>query len=377
MSRAFNTRSSALAALGVIGTLVLAPAALGSSAMRATSEFPSGSFRGVKAISATDAWAVGYFNNIAKTALIGHWNGTAWTPVSSWTSRLSNFVELNAVDADSATDVWAVGQYTSGSQRHTLVERNTGSGWHRVAAPSPRVHHGHGAELNGVSVVSPDDVWAVGAYANSGTVLIEHWDGTAWTQVVSGRSDGRLVSVSAVSANDVWAVGLRSSAGAGDRTFIEHWDGSAWSQVRDANPVGFNSELRGVSAISTTDVWAVGQLQKKNGGHNSPLIEHWDGSSWRLVESNVPIGVLSGVSALSDSDAWTAGETDARKGFRHRALAEHWDGASWSPGSTPPAGLSTHFYGVSALSSDDVWAVGEDQPDTLIAHWDGTGWTTF
>src|SRR5437764_621866 len=37
--------------------------------------------------------------------------------------------------------------------------------------------------LNGVAVVSANDVWAVGYY--SGGTLIEHWDGTSWSVVPS------------------------------------------------------------------------------------------------------------------------------------------------------------------------------------------------
>lgn len=46
--------------------------------------------------------------------------------------------------------------------------------------------------LTGISAVSPADIWAVGSYALSGTVLTGltltmHHDGTAWTVVPSPR----------------------------------------------------------------------------------------------------------------------------------------------------------------------------------------------
>jgi hypothetical protein len=43
--------------------------------------------------------------------------------------------------------------------------------------------------LNGVTVLSADDAWAVGSYATDGdaftATLIEHWDGSAWRVVAS------------------------------------------------------------------------------------------------------------------------------------------------------------------------------------------------
>src|SRR4051812_8646359 len=49
--------------------------------------------------------------------------------------------------------------------------------------PSPN-HPGTNG-INGLAAVGPDDIWAVGSYAAVGIdrPLIQHWDGTAWTQV--------------------------------------------------------------------------------------------------------------------------------------------------------------------------------------------------
>src|SRR5262245_48800146 len=67
--------------------------------------------------------------------------------------------------------------------------------------------------LNGVAVVAAGDIWAAG-YVTSGTAyqaLIQHWDGSAWSVVVSPDlgTDSRLNGVAAVASDDVWAVGSR------------------------------------------------------------------------------------------------------------------------------------------------------------------------
>jgi hypothetical protein len=65
----------------------------------------------VAAVSATDAWAVGDYNqggSVIGQTLIEHWNGTAWSVASSPNGG-SNANELHGVAAAVANDVWAVG----------------------------------------------------------------------------------------------------------------------------------------------------------------------------------------------------------------------------------------------------------------------------
>jgi hypothetical protein len=69
------------------------------------------------------------------------------------------------------------------------------------------------ANLFGVTSTSDTDAWAVGSeLGRAGTtvgakVLIEHWDGTAWSQVATPQSTAILTSVSASSPTEAWAVG--------------------------------------------------------------------------------------------------------------------------------------------------------------------------
>jgi len=73
-------------------------------------------------------------------------------------------------------------------------------------------------DLEGISVVSDDDIWAVGHYSAGITSpvidypLVERWDGTQWTIMqVPALSGGYTVftGVAALSSTDVWAVGAK------------------------------------------------------------------------------------------------------------------------------------------------------------------------
>jgi hypothetical protein len=315
-------------------------------------------------ISPNDVWAVGteYQPSGSAGTLAEHWDGTAWKAVRTPNPQLG-YNELFGVDAASSTDVWAVGYASVGpffTDSRTLVQHWDGTRWSNVRSPNLGTR---GNALNAISVVSANDIWAVGLgdspSTNSGQPIIVHWDGTAWTLVSSvptGSGFAELRAIDAVSANDIWAVGYR-----GKRTLIEHWDGSTWSLV--ASPALQTSYLLGVTAVATDDVWAVGSSAGKS------LVEHWDGSAWTRVPSpnaGKPVTQLSAVAQFGSSDIWAVGLTVDELQVSLRTVTEHWDGTSWSLVASPnPSTEYDQLVGVTGIAGGDIWAVGQDE-DTLV-----------
>ena len=236
-------------------------------------------------------------------------------------------------------------------------------------------------ELHSVSALAENDVWAVGtAPTPANTVLILHWNGTAWSVVpnpTNGIPLANLAALAVISANDIWAVG---SGFIGDEgaTATLHWNGTAWSVIPSPN-VGpeVDNSLAGVAAVSSNDVWAVGTQQPTNLTDPSTLILHWDGSAWTIVPNISPEGGhLSAAAAVTGNDVWATGYSELG------TLAEHWDGTSWSIVQTPGIRGSEPLFlpSVVALSSNNVWAVGEffqtrfSRSRTLTEQWNGTSW---
>jgi hypothetical protein len=244
-------------------------------------------------------------------------------------------------------------------------------------------------ELDGVTVLSPCNAWAVGVTSDGFTgadidkTLIEHWDGTSWQQVPSpspGTDLNVLVSVRGVSASDMWAVGAADS-GFRD-TLTEHWDGKSWTVVPSPHPGSRDDLLASVRPVSANDVWAVGSWQKlANGGNNTTsqtLTEHWDGASWHQVPSPDP-GTNQGLLgvAAAGGNVWAVGSYSVGQEDSASALILRWNGTTWARAAVPsPANVS--LTAVGASSADNAWAVGRKSTatgrQTYILHWDGRAW---
>src|SRR5215813_322799 len=97
----------------------------------------------VDARPASDAWAVGARPNQSAyltQPLVLHWNGASWS-VASTPLIAKPTARLNGVAAVSASDAWAVG-YADNPQclcRTTLVEHWDGAAWKLVPSPNPGI----------------------------------------------------------------------------------------------------------------------------------------------------------------------------------------------------------------------------------------------
>jgi hypothetical protein len=89
-------------------------------------------------VSAADAWVAGYYQNSSGTQvpLIMRWNGTAWKTVPSAAPSGATSSGLNGLSAVSATDAWAAGTYNDSGVIKTLILRWNGTAWKKVASPN-------------------------------------------------------------------------------------------------------------------------------------------------------------------------------------------------------------------------------------------------
>jgi hypothetical protein len=329
----------------------------------------------------------------AQTSIFSIQNSPSPTPAGNM---------LNAVAAISPSDVWAVGFDNSSNlnESRNLTLHFDGTSWRTIPSPNPgKCNQGNfGNVLTSIAAVSSTDIWAVGFTFPCNALLQPmaiHWDGTKWSVVATPKlpfNNNALNGVVAFASNNVYAAGFQTASNGATLTLIEHWDGTSWSVVSSPNKNQTGNVLSSISGTSPTDIWAVGN----NVAPNVPvktLVEHFDGTQWKIVPSPNPLptgslsqNVLASVTAVSPTDATAVGYILDSGLLRELTMVQHWDGVSWkvvtSPNVDSNSGSFNTLKSVSAFSSNNIYAVGffangntNANQRTLVEHFDGTSWT--
>jgi hypothetical protein len=269
----------------------------------------------VESVASNDAWAVGTYDGgpLLDEPLIERWDGRTWSVVPSPNPMPETNTRLYAVEALSADDVWAVGV----SHRMATILHWNGEEWTLLPAPDAGRHN----SLHALVPISSTEVWAVGHYHVDGShyrTLVERWDGTSWTVVPSPNSEdtdtGLLFWAAAVAPNDIWAAGWSHDVAGVARTLIQHWDGTAWTNVSSPNAGDGDNLLWGLAADARGRVRAVGSYE--DSGVVRTLILEWNGSAWRIAPSPTGTGFSSlfSTATMPGGGFWAAGSVSPAEG---------------------------------------------------------------
>lgn len=266
----------------------------------------------------------------------------------------------------------------------SLAEAWNGSRWKVQTVPS---FDDPVTSLTAVSCSGPNSCDAVGSFqgTNNGGVFAEHWDGSTWTVQLMPGVRGATVFLNAMSCaarNACTAVGFdvnnRTDA---EVPLVEVWDGSSWRVQKSPTPTGAGeAELSAVSCASTRACTAVGTYVSPH-GRQLAFAESRATATWHLEAVPVPAGTEAVPDAVSCSaaDACTAVGAYLTKS-RQLGLAERWNGSAWSRETVPtPAGAGiVTLSGVSCASASDCEAVGGAASATsvgpLAERWNGSAW---
>jgi hypothetical protein len=320
--------------------------------------------------TSTDGWAVGtQFGAAGQTPpppVAYHWNGSAWSLTA--TPGLGVNAGFDAVSASGATGAWAVGfTIPAGTDdRVALYEFWNGSAWKVVSGP--------GRGLNGVADLGASNAWAVGDLG-----AVEHWNGTAWSSVTvpspnpSDTAGNRLTAITAISSSDIWAVGQFTNTSFTTSAYALHYNGTSWAVTILPQPAvsGPSSPvLHGVTAVASNNVWAVGENEEVPGLGITTLIEHWNGTAWSIVRSPTPgaYPTLNAVAARSASDVYAVGFNEPSvNGGVQQGMILRWNGSKWSADTDPTAGTFSPLYGAATLpGAASEWAAGINGTDQAL-----------
>src|SRR5712691_7366800 len=226
-------------------------------------------------------------------------------------------------------------------------------------------------------------VYALASRLLAGALVAAVWTGVSSSnaskssQLLTAGAITWLSAATATSWKDAWAVGQSSAPrGKTTRTVIEHWNGTAW-KLRSSPNVAIHNFLADVAAVSAGRAWAVGYSYgtpaHRDSGPPGPLIERWNGAAWKVVAGPNVEADLAGVAATSATNAWAVGFSSGR------TLIEHWNGSTWKLQPSPNVGAGPNqLVDVAATSATNAWAVGFRDTSSaarpLIEHWNGKVW---
>jgi hypothetical protein len=217
--------------------------------------------------------------------------------------------------------------------------------------------------------------------------------------------------LAAISPTDIWAVGFRAdyitdpTTGktiiGNDAPLVERSAGSSWTSFPVANPAmgpPYNGSA-GLSAVATVpgattaanNVFAAGSATFMGGADpRHALVWHYtagqSSGGWDVI-GPVTVGTgdssFNGVAAITATNVWAVGSVrqDNNAGTRPRTLIAHWDGTSFTSvaGPDPTSTSSDRLAAAAASGANDVWAVGLSLDGgiqhTLIVHYDGSTWS--
>ncbi len=201
-------------------------------------------------------YAGGIFNNSNGTVVnrIARWDGTQWHPVGGGITSTSTSMVV-----------------------YTMVSFDDGSG--------PALYVGGNFSSVGPSPGIP------------GTIGIARWDGTAWSSVGGGLSNGDVRALAVFDDGTgpaLYVGGTFTSAGGQTLNRIARWDGAQWTPLLVGANNGVNAAVYGL-AVSNDDgapsLYAVGEFTSTGVGGTSILrVGKWNGVQWSSLAPGFPGG---------------------------------------------------------------------------------------
>ncbi|MER5770140.1 hypothetical protein [Streptomyces sp. NPDC001985] len=305
-----------------------------------------GDLTAVAALDSERVWAVGYrlIGNSVGQPVALRWDGRSWTeesrlPAGSWPQTLA---------VRSPDDIWAAGSGTA---------HWNGASW---TSHAPAAEPGGGRVVPEALATGPDGaVWmagrAVPGSVKNGVPSVQSWNGSGWERhALPDVGTGELTAITVIAPDDVWAVGTSFADGSGAQSALAlHWDGRAWKRVEaPAAPVGEHRWFGGISAAGPDGtVWAVGGRVAPDGSER-PFTARWNGRGWVAVPApRIADGRLRAVSRDADGTVWAAGGKGAV------SVVLRWDEGErrWERGADPGVVIR----GFAAVpGADTLWTVG-------------------
>jgi hypothetical protein len=202
----------------------------------------------------------------------GHFNGTTWVK-----QKLPAIPD--EVDAVASNDIWALGTPGNLSGGQVLMHWD-GQAWSTSPLPAPTIPPGDTAYFLIPASSGPADLWLeqfVGKNPGTGTLSLEHWNGTAWQAVPLHYRTSSVTDMASDGSGGLWMI--FSGPRPGFTPYFAHLT-SAGTWTRTVIPATTGTTVQQASVITaipgSTEAWAAGELIVPGQGNGGIV-----GAIWR------------------------------------------------------------------------------------------------
>jgi hypothetical protein len=193
-----------------------------------------------------------------------------------------------------------------------------------------------------------------------------------WQVSLNVQSSGEtLYAVDALSATDAWAGGETNAS----QTAFEHWNGTIWKAVKAA-PVGSATyaQADGIKVLPGGEVWAVGGAEAGTFSGYQGVAEHSANGKTFTAQGLPAYSWLNAIDGTSSSNLWAGGSDQ-----NLQPMIAHWNGTTWTTTYQLGGSSGGQILSIDAISATNVWAIGNTYTQKatrpLAVHWDGKTWT--
>lgn len=290
---------------------------------------------------------------------IARYDGTAWTPLGTWTNGA----------------VWSLTVLPNGdvvAGDNTALYLWNGSTWATIATlgPGPGFFNTVGIDGSGQLIAAGSFSSISGVAANS----VARWDGVVWSPLGAGIdvANGTVLAVEPLPNGNLIASGSFATAGGSPAANIARWDGAAWSPLGS----GLDAMVRNLTVAANGDLIAVGEFTSA-GGVPASGVARWNGSSW--WSTGIPqLGRNRAVAELPNGDLLVFADR-LLAGTSGPSVLMRSNGSSWT---SAVDGLDGPISSATVLGDGDVLVAGRftrvGSVDARgVARKTGIGWTAL
>ncbi len=227
--------------------------------------------------------------------------------------------------------------------------------------------------INAIFMTGVNSAWLAGDQTSTGVIYYIEWQSDHWARTYSSPGfKCPLRGISAVSNQNVWAVG--------DCGLILHGTASGWQEVSNPLPnTNLNFNLDTIQMLGDgSEGWAGGYiLDYRNENTAGPLLLHYKNNRWSQDTSITGLGRVTSLH-FAQGGGWAAVGPN---------IWQYEDGKWYQETLSSPcpyAGCFADFNSVRAISGQEAWAVGDFAstcgicvPQAYVLHKYGGIWQSW